>query len=218
MNDLDLRAALHRDADLAGEPPADLLDQLVRRRQDQRRRRAGALGGIAAVVLLAAGIPIGAAIVGASDAGPAARPTTATTEAVPSGLPPTTGEPEPPVEVVPPSVTPETPDADGEQPATDGAVVCPDVATLDAAMPADTADRRYTIDEGTPVCSGTWATVPITEHTIWQGEWTGDGAAATFRYVDGAWTMISTTNGDRSLACDDPAIPAVIWERGCAVD
>jgi hypothetical protein len=215
MNDLDLRAALHRDADLAGEPPADLLDQLVRRRRDQRRRRAGAFGGIAAVVVLAAGIPIGASLLSASDGRPAAPATTPTTEVVPSEVPPTTSAP------VPPPVTPETPQVpleDSEAPEAAETVTCPDVATLDAAMPADTSERRYTIDEGTPVCSGTWATVPITEHTVWQGEWTGDGAAAVFRSVDGAWTLISTTNGDRSPACDDPAIPAVIWERGCAVD
>ena len=213
MNDLDLRAALHRDAALAGEPPADLLDQLVRRRTDQRRRRAGTLGGIAAVVVLAAGIPIGASVLGASDVDPAVPATRPTTEAVPSGVPPTTAAPEPTVEVVAP---PETPVA--EAPATQEVLACPDVATLDAAMPADTSERRYTIDEGTPTCSGTWATVPITEYTVWQGEWTGDGAAAVFRSVNGTWTLISTTNGDRSPACDDPAIPPVIWERGCAVD
>ena len=105
-----------------------------------------------------------------------------------------------------------------DAPATAEAPVCPDIATLDAAMPADTSERRYGIDEGVPTCSGTWATVPITEYTVWEGEWKGDGAAATFRYADGAWTMLSTTNGDRSIACDDPEIPVLIWERGCAVD
>ena len=47
MNDLDLRTALHRDADLVGSPSPDLLDQLVQRRQHQRRQRAGMLSAVA---------------------------------------------------------------------------------------------------------------------------------------------------------------------------
>ena len=62
MNDLGLRTALHRDADLVGSPSPDLLDQLLRRRSHQRRRRAGMLTAALAVVVIAAGIPIGNAL------------------------------------------------------------------------------------------------------------------------------------------------------------
>jgi hypothetical protein len=75
MNDLDLRTALHRDADLVGEPSPDLLDQLVRRRQHQRRQRAGMLTSALAVVVIAAGIPIGTSLLARSDGGPATDPT-----------------------------------------------------------------------------------------------------------------------------------------------
>jgi hypothetical protein len=96
MNDLDLRTALHRDAELVGEPSPDLLDQLVQRRQHQRRQRAGMLTAGLAVVVIAAGIPIGTSLLARSDGGPATETTvvltpSVTPEAVPTPTPtPTT--------------------------------------------------------------------------------------------------------------------------------
>ena len=89
MNDLALRTALHRDADLVGEPSPDLLDQLARRRQHQRRQRAGILAAAAAVVLIGGGIPVVSSLTMRADVAPATQPTTpstppATTEAAPT--------------------------------------------------------------------------------------------------------------------------------------
>lgn len=82
MNDLDfggdLRTALHRDAALVGEPPMDLLDQLLRRRRQQRRQRTALVGAIAAVVLVAAGIPVGVSLAARSAPAPATQPATPT--------------------------------------------------------------------------------------------------------------------------------------------
>jgi hypothetical protein len=96
MNDLDLRTALHRDADLVGEPAPDLLDQLAGRRQRQRRQRAGMLATAAAVVVIGGGIPVVTSLTMHSDVAPATQPTVAstppaTTEAAPS----TSAEPAP---------------------------------------------------------------------------------------------------------------------------
>jgi hypothetical protein len=104
MNDLDLRTALHRDAELVGEPSPDLLDQLVRRRQHQRRQRAGMLTAGLAVVVIAAGVPVGASFMTRSDGGPATDPTPtvstevpapATTPAPATSAPPSTTAPAP---------------------------------------------------------------------------------------------------------------------------
>jgi hypothetical protein len=102
MNDLALHTALHRDADLVGEPSPDLLDQLARRRQHQRRQRAGILAAAAAVVLIGGGIPVVSSLTMRADVAPATQPTTAsmppvTTEAAPptSTAPTTSSEPAP---------------------------------------------------------------------------------------------------------------------------
>src|SRR4051812_46213866 len=119
MNDLDLRTALHRDADLVGEPSPDLLDQLVARRQHQRRQRAGLLTAGLAVVVIAAGIPIGAAFVNRADGGPASETTVDPTRSVTP-------------EVVPapsPSPSPTPTAAPAPTPVVD-TVTCPDKATL----------------------------------------------------------------------------------------
>ena len=87
MNDLDLRAALHRDADLVGDPSPDLLDQLVDRRRHQQRRRTTALVAAAAVVVLAAGIPIGTSFLTRSDGAPATQSPMPTITATPSVSP-----------------------------------------------------------------------------------------------------------------------------------
>ncbi|WP_299955037.1 hypothetical protein [uncultured Modestobacter sp.] len=114
MNDLDLRTALHRDADLVGEPAPDLLDQLRRRRQQQHRQRIGVGGALLAVVVIAAGIPLGGALLGGAEGGLATDPTpTVSTEApspspeLPSPSPSPSPEPSP--EPTPPSPEPVTP-------------------------------------------------------------------------------------------------------------
>lgn len=229
MNDLDLRAALHRDADLAGEPPADLLDQLLRRRQDQRRRRAGALGGIAAVVVLAAGIPIGASFVSASHGGPAAPATSPTTEAVPDEVTPTTTAPEP-VAVVPPPVAPETPPAAPDTPSAAPETVAQvpasagvpstepdppcDWTAIAAALPPDTPETRRTLYSGSgELCVGAWAASGYTQVNVVDGEEYPDGQAGLFHHVDGSWTFL-----DSYSHCDDAGIPPAVWERACNVD
>jgi hypothetical protein len=73
MNDRDLRAALQRDAGLVGDPPADLLDQLVHRRARQRRTRITQAGAVAAVAVLAGGISVGASFLNRPDGSPATR-------------------------------------------------------------------------------------------------------------------------------------------------
>lgn len=92
MNDLDfggdLRAALHRDADLVGSPSSDLLDQLGRRRQHQRRQRAALLGVAAAVVIVAGGIPVGMSLAASpAPAAPATQPIAPTPSPTPTVLP-----------------------------------------------------------------------------------------------------------------------------------
>ena len=57
MNTDELRAALHRDADLAGRPGPDLLDQVVARRRRTRHRRVGIAAGCIAAVIVVAGVP-----------------------------------------------------------------------------------------------------------------------------------------------------------------
>ncbi|NDI49272.1 hypothetical protein [Goekera deserti] len=101
MNDHDLELALQRDADLVGEPAPDLLDQLSRRRSDQRRQRIGGLAAVAAVVVLAAGVPLGLSAA-ARSGGPAAEPTTTVSPAAPTS-------PTAPTPVPTPSAAPATP-------------------------------------------------------------------------------------------------------------
>lgn len=95
MNDLnldgvDLRAALHRDADLVGEPSPDLLDQLVRRRAHQHRQRAGLIAVAAAVAVIGAGIPVGASFLTRSHAAPATQTASPTASDVPTDAAPIT--------------------------------------------------------------------------------------------------------------------------------
>lgn len=90
MNDLDLRLALHRDADLVGEPSPHLLDDLARRRQHQRRQSAGILAAAAAVVLVGAGIPVVSSLALRSHTAPATQQTLAPTPPVSEESTPTT--------------------------------------------------------------------------------------------------------------------------------
>jgi hypothetical protein len=110
MNDLDLRAALHRDAELAGEPSPDLLDRLLSRRQaQQRRQRAGIVATALAVAVIAAGIPVGQSLLAQGDRSPVDQAPVTT---APSVDPTPTEVPEPtPVQEVspaPPEGTPST--------------------------------------------------------------------------------------------------------------
>jgi len=217
MNDLDLRTALHRDAELVGSPAPDLLDQLVERRRRQRYQRAGMLTAGLAVVLVAAGIPVGASLLARSDGGPASA---TTVDVTPSATPEVAATPSvtPDVLPTPTAAAPTTaePSASSVPPPADVTPACPDPATLDAALPADTATREYTIlASGDQVCSGVWAAAGYTQRNLSDGQWWPDGQAGIFHYVDGSWTWLDRYTSD---VCTDPVIPAVVWERGCNVD
>jgi hypothetical protein len=113
MNDLDLRVALQRDADLVGEPSPDLLAQLVDRRRHQRRQRAAVLGAVAAVVVIGAGIPLGSTFLSRSDGGPATQTSTPTIEVTPSATPSVSPEVIPEVSPSPTTSVDPTPTAEG---------------------------------------------------------------------------------------------------------
>jgi hypothetical protein len=115
MNDLDLRAALHRDADLVGEPSPDLLDQLVDRRRHQQRRRTTGLVAAAAVVVLAAGIPVGTSFLTRSDGAPATQTTIAPTPSGTDDTPETS-----PVPTTPADPSPTDPETDTPASPSDG--------------------------------------------------------------------------------------------------
>lgn len=223
MNDLDLRAALLRDAELVGEPSPHLLDQLAQRRAHQRHQRTAAFASVLGVVVIAAGVPVGTAFMTRSDSAPATDPTPSTSnEAPPTTAAPTTAAPA--VVVPPPVVT--APAA--ESPA------CPDGAVLDAALPADTARVTYALHQAQPVCSGTWAATgysrtqviragdtlegfddqgrPVQYAADADEEWL-DESAGLFRYTDGSWTFLS-----RDDYCGKVTLPDLIWERACNVD
>jgi hypothetical protein len=216
MNDLDLRTALHRDADLVGLPSPDLLDQLVQRRRHQQRQRAGMLAAGLAVAVIAVGIPVGQSLLSRSDSNPAGETTVAST---PSVTPEVAVTPPVTPDVVP---TPTAASTSAEAPASsvpppaDVTPPCPDLATLDAALPADTASKEYAIFETeVPICSGDWAAAGYRENSSVDGEWRGDGQAGIFRYVDGSWTWLDRYTTD---VCDDAGIPADVWYRACNVD
>jgi len=86
MNDHDLRKALHRDADLVGSPPEDLMDQLSRRRQYQRRQRTGVGVALLGVVIIAAGIPLGQSLMDGSDGDPDGRAVAQPTASAPTSM------------------------------------------------------------------------------------------------------------------------------------
>ena len=118
MNDLDLRTALHRDADLVGEPAPDLLEQLVHRRQQQRRQRAGVAVAVLGVVVIAAGIPLGGALLDRSESQATdPTPTVSTVAPTPSAQVPIPAPPPPLPSVTPPAPAPEPPAAPPVPPA-----------------------------------------------------------------------------------------------------
>lgn len=209
MNDLDLRTALHREAELVGEPSPDLLDQLAQRRRDQRRQRVGMLTAGLAVAVIAAGIPVGASFMTRSDVVPATQtvgPTPTTTpEVVPTPAP--TPDPVAPTAVEPPTA--------GVPPVVDVVPPCPDFAILDAALPQDTGTTRYEVFPEQPVCQGVWAAAGYSQQTFAEGKWMGDGQAGVFHFVDGAWTWLDRYTTE---VCDDPELPAAVHQRACLVD
>jgi hypothetical protein len=212
MNDLDLRTALHRDADLVGSPSPDLLEQLTARRQHQRRQRTGVLTAVLGVIVIAAGIPLGQSLTASSDGGPAT-------------------DPAPIVSTEAPAPSTEAPPVVVEAPATSAsaaveAPACPDADTLRATLPPDSATKQYRIEpQDGLVCSGSWAAAGYTETTIIPAgtvvdgvptetdEVHPDGQAGLFHHVGGGWTNLA-----RMTHCDDPEIPADVWERACNVD
>jgi hypothetical protein len=210
MNDLDLRAALHRDADLAGEPAPDLLDQLVRRRVHQRRRRTAVLATVAGVLVIGAGIPVGQSFLTSSDTHPA---TQTTVDPTPSVAPTPSVSPEaPPPAATPAPTTPPTA-AVSTSPAMDPDPPC-DWDAMKAAMPADTAEHTYRLVRGDgELCSGVWAASGYSEGRLLDGQWVTDGQAGIFRYEDGSWVF--HLRGD---FCDKVTLPDAIWQRACNVD
>ncbi len=75
MDTIELRAAFHEDADLAGPPPSDPFETLVARRQKSDRQRRAALTAGLAVVLVAIVVPVGISLVGPRDSQVATTPT-----------------------------------------------------------------------------------------------------------------------------------------------
>ncbi|MBN1094099.1 hypothetical protein JKP75_16990 [Blastococcus sp. TML/M2B] len=58
MNTSELREALHRDAELAGLPPTDLVHRVAGLRRRSRRRRASVLAGVVAIAVGVAGVAV----------------------------------------------------------------------------------------------------------------------------------------------------------------
>lgn len=212
MNDLhldgvDLRAALHRDADLVGEPSPDLLDQLVRRRSHQRRQRAGLIAVAAAVAVIAAGIPVGASLVGRSRVAPATQTTTpsVTTEAAPTtpAAEPTATTPSTSTgrTTIPPTI-PVVPD-------------CPTGSQLAAVIPGQSSSHWFTPIQPEYVrCSGTWAVEFLNNTNTYVGEQHATGYTGLFQYVGGHWTAV-----DRAQLCPIPGrVPQAIYSDACETD
>ena len=223
MNDLDLRTALHRDADLVGEPSPDLLDQLVRRRQHQRRQRAGMVTSALAVVVIAAGIPIGTSLLARSDGGPATDPTPTVSTEAPA---PSTATPAPPTTATPSSAAPTptaTPTAAVEaDPA--ALVLGPDgISSLKLGMSRDQAEATGLVEP--------FRNEPNSDQCLWRSALTGAPAGegmvlhnetlgvATIDAYPGVQTPEGITIGS-SLAAVESAYPGFeyndLHQRGYA--
>jgi hypothetical protein len=224
MNDVDfggdLRTALHRDADLVGEPSADLLDQLVRRRSHQRNTRAALIGAVAAVVVIAAGIPVGASFLTRSDGGPATQTVEPTPSAESSSsptLPSTSVTPSDTTMVAPPAAS-DTTETEATPPAAeDAAPPCPDAAGFREALLAAGVVGPDGVEVNpaapAPQCSGSWAYAVLTSvepdgDVIHRLNWT-----TLFRFVDGAWVPV-----DRGAYCAAGQVPADIEYIPCETD
>jgi hypothetical protein len=215
MNDLDLRAALHRDADLVGEPAADLLDQLSRRRRHQQRQRTAGLTAVLGVVLIGAAVPVGQSLMTRSDPGPAAEitvdPTPSVTPEAPTTpplTPPTTPPVSPPAPETAPETAVDTPPVSGVEP-----VACPHQATLLAILDLPSEPDRQTVTSSMPTlcsASGEWALAVFNDVGEWEGQPYGQAHPRLFRYVDGAWIP-----EDREQRCTAGEIPDDVWELIC---
>lgn len=209
MNDLDLRAALHRDADLAGEPSPDLLDQLVRRRVYQRRRRTAVLATVAGVVVVGAGVPVGQSFLTSSETQPATQTTVEPTPS-PSTTPSVSPETPPPA-VTPAPTTPET--ATVSTPPASVPRPCLDSATARALLPPDGEQGGfYVMDAGGPECAGTWAAV-VAGHGV-------DGKVMThstyiFEWVGNGWQRPAR---DRGELCTSGDIPQALYPLACGTN
>jgi len=159
MNDHDLRTALHRDADLVGSPPEDLMDQLSRRRQHQRRQRTGVGVALLGAVVIAAGIPLGQSLLNGSERDPDGR-----AAAQPTASAPTTSAP-----------------------TTSATSTCPDAAELFAELPPP-EDGAATPQLASPdaFCVGEWAVIGVGLYPT-PGAAAHLQSVALFRYVDGSW-------------------------------
>ena len=158
MNDLDLRAALQRDAQLAGEPAPDLLQQLGRRRDRQRHQRLGVAAAVLGVVVIAGGIPLGQSLLDRPDGGTAGTPPAVTSPAPPTAAPSSSSSA--PVLPAPPG--------------------CPDAAALLALLPAPTGgDPPPTLGSPSASCSGSWAVIGVRSGTA--------QSVALFSFADGRW-------------------------------
>ena len=186
MNDADLSAALHRDAELAGSPPADLISQLTRRRQHQRRQRAGVAAAVLGVVVVAGGVPLGLSLLDRPDGGTATTPSTPTSStAAPSTAAPSTAA----SSSVPSSAA---------LPAPPG---CPGVAALFELLPPESrADGARAA--GTTACSGDWALIGVMRP--------GSQSVALFRFADGSWTPV-----DNTTACAGGELPEDLAPSVC---
>ena len=143
MNDQELSTALHRDAELAGAPSPDLLDQLGRRRQHQRRQRTGLVAAVLGVIVVAGGIPLGQSYFAGPDGGTATDPSTpAPATSAPASSAPATSAPAAP----------------------SGSPGCPDAATLFALVP----DRPTGVSLTDTTCSGDWAVIGVLGPTYGQ--------------------------------------------------
>ena len=210
MNDLALRTALHRDADLVGEPSPDLLDQLAHRRQHQRRQRAGILAAAAAVVLIGGGIPVVSSLAMSSDAPPATQPTTPSTPPAPTEAAPTTSAAPAPSSSAAPTTAPADPD-----PEPTALVLGPDgLGSLELGMSPGEAEAT-----GMVVPFGEWGAVsgcrplyrlgddPAGTSTVWYSDTLG---VAAIHLEEGVQTPEGITIGS-PLSAVEQAYPG--WDH-----
>ena len=196
MNDADLSAALHRDAELAGSPPADLISQLTRRRQHQRRQRAGVAAAVLGVVVVAGGVPLGLSLLDRPDGGTATTPSTPTSStAAPSTAAPSTAAPS---TAAPSTAASSSVPSSAALPAPPG---CPGVAALFELLPPESrADGARAA--GTTACSGDWALIGVMRP--------GSQSVALFRFADGSWTPV-----DNTTACAGGELPEDLAPSVC---
>jgi hypothetical protein len=219
MNDLDLRTALHRDADLVGEPSPNLLEQLTQRRRHQRRQRAGVLTAALAVAVIVAGVPVGQSLLTRADGGPASTPTVDETPSVSPDV-----EPTPPVVTSTPApdqtVTPSDRAAAGSTTVTqeptiptsaDAPVGCPTLDELRAVLPLkDALGALMSIKDPFLECSGAWAIAYVNHDAPEPTEQFHISGIQLFHYVDGAWAAVFDHN-----VCSTGEVPAAIDYLAC---